>query len=1298
MKSPPLSYSKHYLLVLLCVITPIISCQIYNKIVLESPFLQQIYNDDIFFFEEGVQLKKPIEIGENVISDRFNNIWSQKDPEPSNKQQASANALSLPTNCSSGFILEFEDVNNNSGIGFDDPTTTSCNGITITLGEIRRNTACAVFDYIAQVIDLNVSGNNPTPTIYFSTSQLDGSGPIGTGSPLYGPPVFNSFEGGFLKDHMVIGIDPAPTDPDAIINIDFGPRIVSGTTINYNSCHHNCSSGEIDLFSLILHEATHALGFASFINADGTSTRTGSLNGPYSLYDRHVLGVSLTNMINNSSQFVGNNSDLTSNNCWYNEVSNSLKQPVYTPISWQPGSSCSHFDDVRGNLNYVMKPAGSGENNRFYSQQEMEVLEDLGYTLNSNLILNGSGIYNFPVGQDDYGSTTLGSPITIDVLSNDNDPNGSLAIGNCGIDGCTGSPIGSGIEIINGGGSVTITGGNITFTPSPTFIGAAVLKYCLVDNYTNGSLVNSLSPTYVFIDVTGNYCPDDPCNYVCNGGFELGAATCACLNWSSVGGYPTSVISNWYAVSETPDYLIRGNSLCNPSGCLDWLDINDNLYGEHDTHNGTPNDRYIGLINSSNKESIRTKLINTLIPGNNYLLTFYGRRASTATLGVRIFLNDTDPGNVSGPVLQQFNTLNNGGGPSIQNLTDAWVQYNFPFTAPPNTTGEQYLIIEPDGPAIGYRIIIDDVSIVEATPNNLTITKIINTGTSNLIAGGNVQFDIQICNNTSQSVSNVIVVDYLSPNLSFTNSNFNNGNTQHIISSLSSNGCINLTLNAGIKSTAPLNTDITNCLFITQGATNCQDISSRDNCATFQLKSIDISVTKSSITSSPIVNGDQVSFSLDICNLSAPDANNIILNDLIPAGLQYLSHTFTNGTGNYNPVSGIITIPSLLGQACSSLTITCLVNAVNTPITLQNCLDLVSIQSNQTEINFSNNSSCVDIKIDDCTGLPSSGFDLMIKDNITTDFGLEPNLGDIWSGNIWNCVTPLNCLPPTQPAEYMLSGSNNLRVEIHNVGCGDYLSPPNKASLYLYWTIGRAGEIWPTHWNANTSTISGFVAGKEITPPNTGKGIPSIPSGGSITMSQLWEPPNPANFPLSPGQSSPMMCYLGRIVSANDPMINEVNGPIAPNVKENNNIATINSTLVDLDPFNKAFSSHYFILNNPLEESTELSLVFTEMRNENPSFFERILIEIELYEIIDDEKIEVVDSLALNSQRDFDKLEKRKLKPKENQIVNLIFRLKNRNTTDDIERNPKTFGLQLNSEYDNEKVFSTHFNFQIRIR
>ncbi len=258
---------------------------------------------------------------------------------------------------------------------------------------------------------------------------------------------------------------------------------------------------------------------------------------------------------------------------------------------------------------------------------------------------------------------------------------------------------------------------------------------------------------------------------------------------------------------------------------------------------------------------------------------------------------------------------------------------------------------------------------------------------------------------------------------------------------------------------------------------------------------------------------------------------------------------------------------------------------------------------------YSNGSRQLPDHVDDEGYFAGAGADLWIMDS-SQDQGDEPNnIGSIWEGDVWNCENTQTCLS-NEPPEFKNNSDNYMRVRVKNRGC--ITSQP--ADLLMYWTRARTGEIWDGHWldpvHRPANVVNGCAAGGEVT-VLSGPGavsdpitIPALAPGASQIFTKGWRPPDPACFPGGIQLNGyPMVCFLARIESTEDPMANEQYGNIAPNVKNNNNIATRNSYVTNLDP-NNIIGGGGGIWVHELMDITHFNLEFIDISVEPGRFTE----------------------------------------------------------------------------------------------
>jgi len=275
--------------------------------------------------------------------------------------------------------VTYTDVDMATGFGWDDPTD----------GPTRRACLVAVLAYVDSVLD------SPVPTtidIDFSLSETDGSanGPTLAFAGTFFPSTagVTGFFEGVMAEHVRTGIDPAGAGaiPDIFSTVDFGWTWNSDHTVSP-------AGGEIDLFTVLLHEITHGLGFSSLLDSTGVSLLNGISPGSFSVYNSFMeiddggpvgSGPS-TPLFDGSFAFVGTApGDLTSGAVVSTAPTAAAvlgsNPALYAPGTFTSGSSLSHWDLATFPTS-VMKPSvSSGTMFRTYELFELGMLFDLGYT------------------------------------------------------------------------------------------------------------------------------------------------------------------------------------------------------------------------------------------------------------------------------------------------------------------------------------------------------------------------------------------------------------------------------------------------------------------------------------------------------------------------------------------------------------------------------------------------------------------------------------------------------------------------------------------------------------------------------------------------------------------------------------------------------------------------------------------------------------------------------------------------------------------------------------------------------
>ncbi|TWU56714.1 hypothetical protein Poly51_26310 [Rubripirellula tenax] len=245
-------------------------------------------------------------------------------------------------------------------------------------------------DYVSSVlgpsysasIDLDVKGDTTDSSLLASAgSNFSGARPAS-----------NGFSGrGDVMTKILGGADPSPGADGSVSwdfqNFDWAPLDVIGP-------------GQLDLISTAIHELTHAIGFASDINQNGSSGY-GDMPGTASVwspFDEFVADMNGNSIIDFAGVLDGGRWDAASlggagmAGLQFNGANAvaAAGGPVYlySPNAWRAGSSGSHLDTdfynpADGKIESMMNHSstfGAGQFDiRTYSPIEIGILKDIGY-------------------------------------------------------------------------------------------------------------------------------------------------------------------------------------------------------------------------------------------------------------------------------------------------------------------------------------------------------------------------------------------------------------------------------------------------------------------------------------------------------------------------------------------------------------------------------------------------------------------------------------------------------------------------------------------------------------------------------------------------------------------------------------------------------------------------------------------------------------------------------------------------------------------------------------------------------
>ncbi|MAT16491.1 MAG: hypothetical protein CMJ46_14605 [Planctomyces sp.] len=299
-----------------------------------------------------------------------------------------------------------------SGIGFEDASQ----------GQARRDSLEAAAATYGGFFD-------ETGTIDVAVSSYSNAGTstlASAGSPYYlgGSGDFNHL---IAATKILTGQDLNGVTADASLSVNWAKSF---------ELADDFQSGEYDFTGVIMHELSHALGFVSLINQNGSSKKNSATlgnTGEWSTFDEFLAdstGMSLidpdTYILDSSwtTHSVGGTSP--DNGLFFNGYNAMMANGgelvgLYSPTTWSGGSSVSHLDTNNPQYQSMMmshsRPPGLTA--RTFDTIELGIWKDLGFDM--------VGVSNSaPVGMNDGGTgfeTDAEESIELpDLLANDFDP------------------------------------------------------------------------------------------------------------------------------------------------------------------------------------------------------------------------------------------------------------------------------------------------------------------------------------------------------------------------------------------------------------------------------------------------------------------------------------------------------------------------------------------------------------------------------------------------------------------------------------------------------------------------------------------------------------------------------------------------------------------------------------------------------------------------------------------------------------------------------------------------------------
>lgn len=261
--------------------------------------------------------------------------------------------------------IVFQDVVDGNGFGFDDPVR----------GLNRRQLA----GIVTQDLGMQLNYTGVTFDLRFEPSLNLGAGFLASAGTYYSdlPGLVN----GISLEHAQLGSDPDVLVEDIYCTVDFGYNWHDDPLLT------NPLPGEFDLYSVLLHEFTHGLGFASLATSSG-GTVPPFANPAYTRVNDLLArsnGFDLWS-VPGPPFFKGTASDLISNDVVFmgqqaTAAYGGTPPPIYSSSPFLPGTSLSHWRLAISGGAVMIPSISAGITNRTYAPADLGALRDIGWQL-----------------------------------------------------------------------------------------------------------------------------------------------------------------------------------------------------------------------------------------------------------------------------------------------------------------------------------------------------------------------------------------------------------------------------------------------------------------------------------------------------------------------------------------------------------------------------------------------------------------------------------------------------------------------------------------------------------------------------------------------------------------------------------------------------------------------------------------------------------------------------------------------------------------------------------------------------